>query len=188
MTVHRRSLARWPLRLRDGTEDRKWDLETGPRVQERAQFYSLTLSFTLLALAVQSAEISDDELLAVLESFGALALLISGLSGLWRALDIPGLYKIQVHLRSLHENLDDAKEIEEKGAPLIYSPLLEKSFKIDGYIDEHDKNVRHFVEKTKKLESKLSTFVWFHRYGLLTGILVIMAARVFVPTYRVFYG
>lgn len=172
----------------DRTNDKKWDLETGARVQERAQFYSLTLSFTLLALAVQSTDISGDKYRAIFESLGTIALLISGLAGLWRALEIPAIYKIQVHLHSLNENIDDAKDIKEKGAPLIYSPLLEKSFKIDEYIEEHENGIQHFVAMKKKLECKLSIFMNLHKYSLVIGILALMASRVFLPAYKALFG
>ena len=166
-------------------EDKKWDLEAGARWQERGQFYSLTLSFTLLALSVQTAAISDDKIIAILESIGVLSLVASGVAGLWRLLAAPGLYKIQVHLHSLHENIDDAQKIKEKGESLIYSPMLEKSFKVDEYIDEHDKGVKHFVNEKKKLERRLSFYMGIHKFGLLFGIFVLMTSRVFVPAIKV---
>lgn len=167
------------------TEDKKWDLEAGARIQERGQFYSLTLSFTLLALSVQTATISGDKIVAILESIAALSLVVSGVTGLWRLLAAPGLHKIQVHLHSLHENIDDAQEIKGKGMQLIYSPMLEKNFKVDEYIDEHDKGIKHFVNEKKKLERKLTFYMGAHKYGLLFGILVLMTSRVFVPTIKV---
>lgn len=165
-------------------DNQKWDLETAARVQERAQFYSLTLAFTLLALSIQTIDISDDKIVAILESIAVLALLVSGLTGLWRALEIPAIYKIQIHLHSLNANIEEGKEIKAQGAPLIYSPLLEKSFKVDEYIEDHKNGVKHFVSEKKKIESKLAVYMRLHKYCLLIGIVFIMFSRVFVPAVK----
>ena len=166
-------------------ENQQWDLDTAARVQERAQFYSLTLAFTLLALSIQTIDISGDKVIAILESAAILALLVSGLTGLWRALEIPAIYKIQIHLHSLTENVTDGKNIKAQGAPLIYSPLHEKSFKVDEYIEENEKGVKHFLGKKDQVESKLAVYMGFHKYCLLLGILLIMFSRVFVPAIKV---
>ena len=45
----------------DRTEDKKWDQGTGARVQERAQFYSLTLS-QLTGMNLGAVEMREEKL------------------------------------------------------------------------------------------------------------------------------
>ena len=167
----------------DIEEQIKWTLDTGTRVQERAQFYSLTLSFTLLALSVQTANISDDKFIAISESIGAIALLISGLAGLWRLLNIPLHYKIQVMLLGLDKIIEE----EERDLNHIKQTKNIESI-LKKYTDDEGKDSKYYVAKRNKLSRNLKILMIFHKYSLLAGIITLMISRLFYPTYKTLYG
>lgn len=172
----------------DKRDHKQWDFEAGSRIQERGQFYSVTLAFTLLALTVQSAQLTGSPIEAALEALGTLSLIISGGAGLWRIFKIPGLYKIDVHIHSLQENIDDAHAARANGESVIWSPLLQKRFDVDYYIDEHDKGIAHFRDKQGKLERNLSCAMHLHKISLLAGVLVIAISRVLHPAAAILWS
>ena len=172
----------------DRTDLKKWDMETGARVQERAQFYSLTLAFTLLALSVETAKFGGCKPQAALEIVGSLSLLVSGLMGLRRALNIPSLYKIEVHLNSLRENIEDAEKGRTHEESSGDSRTPNKQLEIAEYINQLNKKMREFLDRKKQVEKKLSRWMTFHKCGLAIGILSLIASRVLIPAASVLFG
>ena len=162
------------------TDDRfiNLDIEAGQRVQERIQFYFLTLTFTLLALSIQTSSFSNNPIQIKSELLGWLFLFISGLTGLHRMSEIPKYFKISVHVNELRGNLARAEEEKyEKKATEIYSPRDRKKYDIIEYIVEHHNGIEHFEKEIKKLDKKLKPIIYTHRICLLLGIILVMFSR-----------
>ena len=108
----------------DRTSQKLRDLEVCQRVQERIQYYFLTLTFTLLALSVQTAKFDGTITQAISELTGWTLLFISGVVGLLRLDQIPKNYKLSIHMQSFKENVDDALTLQNKDPELPHDKKL----------------------------------------------------------------
>lgn len=162
------------------------DAETGQRVQERIQFYFLTLTFTLLALAIQTYKKGIYPESALFEFSGWLCLLLSGLLGLYRMHLIPKYFKLFTHTNILTRNLEDAEELKRKGEKQLYVPIKKKMFDIDLYINEHKEGIEHFQNEEKNLTKHLKPIIKIHELGLVAGIILLAMSRGYETVYELF--
>lgn len=156
----------------------KVDLEAGQRIQERVQFYFLTLTFTLLALSIQTALFSDNPVQIASELLGWAAFIISGVAGLHRMTQLPIYFKISVKQNALQQNLLNAEEQKYiRGQSRIWSSQTREFYDINEYIVEHVNGIKAFDERIKKLDKRLKPIISTHRICLLLGIILIAFSR-----------
>lgn len=87
-------------------------------VMEKIEFYFLGLTFTLLALAVQTFKPTYSLAADVVEIFGWIALLISGLLGLSKVEWIPVLLHVRGRQSYLEQAQDDLRKTKALGMPV----------------------------------------------------------------------
>jgi len=156
----------------------KIDLEACQRTQERIQFYFITLTFTLLALSIQTGVFSNNPVQTCTEILGWIAFLISGLAGLHRMIQLPIYYKLSVHINALNENIMDAEKIKhEQNTNKLLLPKNKKEYDIDEYIVEQQNGIKHFETKIEKLDKHLKPVIYTHRICMILGIILIMTSR-----------
>ncbi len=78
--------------------------EAAQRLQEKFSFYVIALTFTILGLAVQTAEFGISRISDSVELLGWIFLLTSGLTGLSRLEWTPKIYQIFHGQDSLNED------------------------------------------------------------------------------------
>lgn len=161
----------------DRTAQKQKDLEAGQRVQERIQYYFLTLTFTLLALSVQTAKFDGTNTEAIIELTGWALLFISGVVGLLRLDQIPRNYKLSIHMQSFKENIDDAISIQKEDPSLP----PDKKLKINEFIEDQKKGFNHFESQKNALLENFSKLYWVHKYGLLLGLFFVLISRGLPP-------
>lgn len=160
-------------------ENGRRDLESVQRIQERIQFYYLTLTFTMLALAIETYKPGIYKTSSVVELISWLFLLISGLLGLYRMRMIPKYYKLSVHQNMLRWNIKDAQELKLKGEKQLYLQEKKKVFDIDMYIEENGKGIEYLEKKEKELTRHLKPFIRIHEVGLMLGIFMLAFGRAY---------
>lgn len=101
----------------------KSEREIAIEQQHKLQFYLISLVFTLLALAVQSAKLGSSPLDGA-EIAGWVVLLVSGLSGLWYLEMNPTL---RVKMAQRDELAEDASKLREALAAGQYTVLVKKA-------------------------------------------------------------
>lgn len=162
-------------------ENIRKDIDAGQRVQERIQFYFLTLTFTLLALAIESFEPGPNKASSILELISWLALLVSGLCGLYRMRSLVNFYKISIKQNTTRLDLECAEEEKRDGNNILTIPKLGRSVSIDSAIEQFRNAIDVFDEKREALEDHLKPFIWIHNFGLFSGITLLAIARSYDP-------
>ena len=89
-------------------------------VQEKFEFYMLSLTFTLLALSVQSASFGNNLASDILELIGWCLLLISGVIGIFRLEMVPVALRYYAVQSEAEVDEADLKKVESKIASRKY--------------------------------------------------------------------
>ena len=148
------------------------------RYQQAFDLYFLGLTFTILALSIQTATFGDLVTTDVFELLAWELFLISGLSGLWRGLWTPNLYNLFgtrpaliAELEEIRKGLREAKEDENTpGYEDYVTPLREALDKIEianQYID--------------KVQEKVSIYLEIQKICFVLGLLSLIIARAYQP-------
>ena len=149
--------------------------------QEKFELYLLSLVFTLLALAVQSATFGINLPKNALELLAWLFFLISGLSGLYRLQWIPVARVSVADKRSFEEEVFKMKELQLQGQTELLvldsgesQPILERIGNRQVIIDALELRI-------KKIESRVQAAYEIHKYGFVVGLISVACARGYEP-------
>ena len=117
--------------------------EAGQRIQERHESYLLTLTFTLLALAVQSASFGAIFWRNNIELLGWISLLVSGLAGLSRTEWLSQLFGAQ-------SRKDDAEAI-------VRRYLIAKAQRNTGVLMVEEERISSIEEEIRVAKDRAAT-------------------------------
>lgn len=152
------------------------------QAQEKFEFYLLSLVFTLLALAVQTATFGANHVKNSLELSCWLRFLVSGLAGLYRLQWVPVARSTMADTRSIEEEVLKLKELQLQGRTEVL--LLETQMRQP--INERLMNSLHAVSvlspHIKRLEMKVQVGYEIHKWGFVLGLLAVITARSYEPT------
>ena len=125
----------------------------GQRIQQQFEFYLLALTFTLLGVAVQTAEFPDNLIADAAELFAWVVLLASGIVGLSRMRDIPHMYWIFSTKVRVEKRIDMYKENKYRSdAESIDFMAYETGEKMS--LDEEIKKKEAELEQVQEAEGK----------------------------------
>lgn len=142
------------------------NLEYSRSLQEKYEYYLVALTFTLLALSVQTATFTDDKAVTILELLGWASLLVSGFIALTRMELQP----------SGHENFAILDAEKEKLSAL----------KSGNLVASHDtgqviQSLQAWIDRNEPiledLESKLIFQYRLHKYLFFSGVSLIIVSR-----------
>jgi hypothetical protein len=122
------------------------------------------LVFTLLAAAVQTAKFSDSRISDALELLGWIALLASGIAGLWSLEYYPVVYSGKANIRDHADRIDNAPDFEAASAGA-------RDF------EKASEKLRHLQAFTEKRYSA-------HRWLFVFGLACLLIARGYLPMQR----
>jgi hypothetical protein len=157
--------------------NQKLDLEAGQRVQERVQYYFVTLTFTLLALSIETANFDGSNISQVSELLGWVALLTSGIAGLSRLNFLPSNYKISIHRSSIQSDIDSTRKLIKEGNKTILLQKTDKKVEAEPYLSDKLKILGSLEEKESVLLNKQSVLMRVHRSALLLGLVLLLISR-----------
>lgn len=158
-------------------DNQQSDLETAQRVQERVQFYFVTLTFTLLALSVETAKFNGSNISSSSELFAWLFLLLSGITGLSRLNSIPGNFKISIYQRSIQSNIDSAVQLLKDGNQTILLQKSAEAVDVKEYLEQQLQTKASFETQEKALYKKQWFFMRIHLSSLMLGLVLLIIAR-----------
>lgn len=151
------------------------------KTQEKFEFYIISLVFTLLALSIQTAKFGSSVTADIFELSGWVALLISGISGLWRMEFIP-VQRIKMAQRDdLEKKVYELKELQLKGVKEAYVLQTDSSQLLTERIKNYQDGIEALDPLIKKLDQHNMVKYYTHRYSLVIGVLLLVVARGFVP-------
>jgi len=98
--------------------------QVGTKFQSKVEFYFLGLTFTILALSIQTAELDSNLISTMIELISWISMLLAGLIGLSRIFWIPTLY-----------NIEDIKENQVNPSSEVHSEAEKQVRRIASKVD-----------------------------------------------------
>ena len=157
--------------------NQRLDLEAGQRVQERVQYYFVTLTFTLLALSIETAKFAGSNISQISELLGWVVLLTSGVAGLSRLNSLPSNYKISIHRSSIQSDIDSTRKLIKEGNKTILLQKTDETVEADSYLSDRLKILGALEEKESVLINKQSVLMKVHRSALFLGLVLLLISR-----------
>jgi hypothetical protein len=160
----------------------KSNIDVAIRIQEKFEFYFLSLTFVILGLSIQTSKFGVHAISDGLELLGWISLFVSGMAGLSRMRWAPFLYKVKDAIIRREWDRDDAKRRELNGQTRVTRG--EEEIKIDDFIADVSQAVKEVEDQLSKLETKNNLKSWLHVYGFTFGVLFLMGSRGYEPAVR----
>ena len=158
------------------------NIDVAIRIQEKFEFYFLSLTFIILGLAIQTSKFGVHAISDGLELLGWISLFVSGMAGLSRMRWAPFLYKVKDAIIRRERVRDDAKRRELNGET---RPIRgEEKVSIGDFIADVSQGVREVEDQLSKLEAKNNLKSSLHVYGFTFGLLFLMGSRGYEPAVR----
>ena len=155
--------------------------QTAQQIQLKHQFYVLTLCFTVLALAVETADFKGPLAADTIELAGWLCLLTSALIGLYRFELVPKLYQLfdaQIRLKHDKSELQKANFLEDNEMLSVQDnknvPISELATKIEANLAKVD-------EAISDRNKRITVRYLLHRWLFVAGVVSLVISRGYKP-------
>ncbi len=155
------------------------NLDVSIRVQEKFEFYFLSLTFVILGLSIQTSTFGASVVSDGLELLAWISFFISGLCGLSRMQWVPSLYKVKDEIITRERYHAEAKRRESVGETYVIQEGKEKP--IEDFISDVSKGVTDVEEQLSGLETKNNLKYKIHAYGFSLGLFLLIGARGYDP-------
>ncbi|MGD0280666.1 MAG: hypothetical protein ABSC11_15370 [Smithella sp.] len=160
----------------------KSNLDVSRRIQEKFEFYFLSLTFIILGLSIQTSKFGSHSIPDGFELLAWIFLFVAGMAGLSRMRWSPSLYKVKHEIIRREQYRDEAKRRELSGETYIIQQEKEKP--IGDFIADVSQGVEEVEEQLGDLEIKNDRKYWLHIYGFTFGLLFLMVSRGYDPALR----
>lgn len=157
------------------------NIKLAQEIQQKVELYLLALTFTLLCLSIQTGEFGRPPLADAAELFGWIALLVSGVVGLWRLEWMPVGYNIHGEMEQLEGELKYCKQLLEKGIQKMPVGDAEKLHSVKGVIDLKDTQIISLKQKAKKVEGGTVIKYKIQKALFLAGLVFLILSRAYIP-------
>lgn len=158
------------------------NLDISIRVQEKFEFYFLSLTFIILGLSIQTSKFGTHPIADGFELLAWMSLFVSGLSGLSRMRWVPSLYKVKDVIVRRERYRDEAKRRESIGENHVIQDEKEKP--IDAFIGEVSHGVKEAEDQLSELEAKNDLKYQLHISGFTIGLFFLIGSRGYEPIVR----
>lgn len=159
----------------------------GIQLQEKFEVYLLGLVFTVLALAVQTAKFDNVNIVAAcLELASWVALLISGLVGLWRMEWIPVAHIEHAGQLQSEADLRQFRDLAEQGVDSLPLEGQEESAPIEALIKDREQHILRMKAKDLKHQTATRKKYNVHKWSFVLGMTLLIGARGVGPAIRVY--
>ena len=154
------------------------NLKFAQEYQGKFELYLVSLSFTLLALSIQTAKLGTNTIVDIMEVVGWMLLLVSGLTGLSKIENVPVTIKLldkgDRHQRELERMLSNRAM---KGTAEVMDPISGERTPIEREIEKSKGLVERWrIDFKKKERIELAKYA-VHRYSFMVGVVVVAFAR-----------
>lgn len=158
------------------------NMDVAIRIQEKFEFYFLSLTFIILALSIQTSKFGVHAISDGLELLCWMSLFVSGIAGLSRMRGAPFLYKVKDAIIRRERDRDDAKRRELNGETRAIRG--EEEISMGDFIADVSQGVKEVEDQLSKLETKNNLKYSLHVYGFTFGLLFLMGSRGYEPAVR----
>lgn len=153
----------------------KSTLEYSRSLQEKYEYYFIALTFTLLALSVQTTKFTDDKITTLFLLFGWALLLASGFIALIRLEKQPNAHKGYAVLDEKIEMLSALKE----GRLVAESDTKKLIIDLEAWVKRNEPLLKSF-------ESKIIFQYTIQKYLFFLGVLFVIFSRAYIPVIGLF--
>lgn len=160
----------------------KSNLDVSVRIQEKFEFYFLSLTFIILGLSIQTSKFGSHAISDGFELLAWIFLFIAGMAGLSRMRWASSFYKVKDEIIRREQYRDEAKRRESSGETYVIRGEKEKP--IGDFIADASQSAKEVEEQLGKLEIKNDRKYWLHVYGFTFGLLFLMVSRGYGPAVR----
>ena len=158
------------------------NIDVAIRIQEKFEFYFLSLTFIILGLSIQTSKFGAHAISDGLELLCWISFFVSGMAGLSRMRWAPSLYKVKDAVMRREWVRDDAKRRELNGETRAIRG--EEEISIGDFIADVSQGVKEVEDQLSKLETKNNLKHSLHVYGFTFGLLFLMGSRGYEPAVR----
>ncbi len=159
------------------------NLEISRRVQEKFEFYFLSLTFIVLGLSIQTSHFGDSLLADFFELISWVCLFVSGLSELTRMQLLPQAYKVYHAIVTRKGNLKEAKIRQDDGESGVITSEGNK-IPISDFIKEDEKGIKVVENQFAEMEKKNALKYKLHVWGFAAGLFFLICSRGLDPALR----
>ena len=153
--------------------------------QQKFMFYLLGLTFTLLALSIQTASFGENNIPNIIEICGWISLLISGLFGLSRIEWTAVFYFLSSEKRGIKNQIETVKKISVRSTGYIRNLDSGEDIPIGDFVSKKA-DIQNLIEKRiDVLQSRMSFRYHLQRILFLLGILCLMVYRGYSPVIKI---
>jgi hypothetical protein len=154
-------------------------------IQNKYHFYFLGLTFTVLALAVETAQFGNGVIADRLELGGWLLLLLSAIAGLSHMEWFSPLYRYFSMEAGLQKDIRDLKVVEARGGASIHNLQSDRLETSGENLDRAQKSLGKVKKVLERLKRSLLFKYRVMKYGFLAGVVCLMLSRGWVPLARI---
>jgi hypothetical protein len=159
--------------------------EIAQQFQEKYEIYLLSLVFTLLALAIQTASFGPILVKSALELLGWCAFLISGLAGLWRHQWIPWFRVDLSEQAKFAADLAQTKAMQSRGVAEILIASTNEAQSVEERIRKLGDSLRAYDDVVSRRERRLGRAYDVHQYAFVVGLVLALCARGYEPALQI---
>lgn len=162
------------------------DLEYSRQLQEKFELYLLGLIFTLLGLAVQTANFGNSQFADIAELLGWLSLLISGLVGLSRIEFMAVVYKNIGLLTIEKQRLQAYQDAAARGTMrTVQVEGTDETLDVHDYIANRKAAITGGENLIDDLEKSTLRKYAVHKWSFVVGFVLLICARGFIPASQI---
>ena len=155
------------------------DREMSAQDQSKFHFYLLSLVFTLLALAIQSAKLKVFPCADYFELAGWGLFLVSGLSGLLYMERGPQL-RVRFAIRQEMENsLSEFRKLELQGHKSVYVAATKSEQLIAPVIAAREAELATMDTLMDSFHRRQKRVYWLFKYAFVCGLLLVVVSRAY---------
>ena len=154
--------------------------EISIRVQEKFEFYFLSLTFVILGLSIQTSEFGFSLLSDGFELLGWISLFISCLTGLSRMEWVPLIHNTAHEQNRRMNYYDEANFRRLRGESFVIAENNEEK-PIDDFINEIKEGIEVIEKQTEELDKKSILKYRIHKYAFALGLFFLMCSRGYEP-------
>ena len=148
------------------------------QLQEKFQLYLVSLVFTLLALSIQSAKLGTYRHLDYIELAGWLALLISGIAGLWHIEYAPVIRTKGAMQHRFENEILEYKRIQQtQNQTHVWVVETASNDSIADIIKNRQDAVDVLRPFIARLERHAAWKYQTHRWAFVAGVVLVIASR-----------
>lgn len=151
------------------------------RVQERFRFYLVSLVFTVLVLAIQTAHFGTSDISNAAELVGWVLLLASGIAGLWSLESLPLLIGSQAQVTQIKERTFELQKHQYTGETHVRNADTGEYKPIEDLIKVQQANRSRIEPQVDLIDNRVSVRYRIHRYLLVAGFVSLIVARGYLP-------